>query len=171
MNCVTSIEFLSILRHGPCNFKIDGGFDNAKNLYHQNVGTLLDMPLEYQKIINGIVVEMTIDEKRGIDEQPENISYHPLVYPRGEMQEISSDGEISLNSSVCKVTGSNLRLTLADGVVPYQSLKIKTTEQINVTCKLKNNDSFTLTAFVDLMWYEYRLEKYWIVRDFTGLVY
>lgn len=167
-NAITDTTILSILRYGATTLVADAG-ETLTN----NVGLLVaSVDLKYQKVVGGVCVEMTQGEKDIVDAQlsDPDTDYHPLLYPPGSVETLSSDGAISLYCYASKIDTNNLNLTLADGNIEYQGKLVQTLggSSCTVICTLESPYvSFTLAANnkSQMMWHTNGGISNWVVID------
>lgn len=178
-NAVTITATGQLFRYGSSNFENDGSFDAGSQTYYANIGSRPDdVVLKYLKIQSNQVVEMDQSEKDVVDAvlTDPNKDYHPLLYPTGEVETLSSDGVSSLYCYASKIDTTNLVLTLADGNMEYQAKIIQTLggSSCTVTCTLSSpNVSFTLGANnkAQIMWHTDGGVSAWKVIDSKGITF
>ena len=67
-NAVTNTSNGSLLRYGAYDFLNDGAFDGALETYTTDVGKrVVGIVVRYNKIVGGVLVEMTQGEKDVVD--------------------------------------------------------------------------------------------------------
>lgn len=123
-NAVTNTSNGGLLRWGGSDFLNDGEFDGGSETYTADVGHKIQgLLFRYHKIVGGVLAEMTQGEKDTIDVSVlANLSlvtnYYLAIYPKGEQEELTSDGNISLgvHSTRLDVSGG-ATMTFSDGTL------------------------------------------------------
>lgn len=126
-NAVTNTSNGSLLRYGSSDFLNDGSFDGSVETYTTNVGKrVVGIPVKYNKIVGGVLVEMTQGEKDVVDALIDNnlslgLNYYFVLYPKDEQENLTSNGAINLTSHATRIdVNGGATMTLADG--PIQGL-------------------------------------------------
>lgn len=171
-NCVILQSTNQILRSGACNFLNDGQFDGATETYIPGISNLLNITLEYQKIVGVTPTEMSANEKTTVDDDPYNIDTSvSLEYQTAPFQEIGADVNISTSTYYTNITGYNLPITLISGK-DRNLKKIKNTSGLSITINTddKVNELYNTIVIVDgawisLLFHKHKGNKYWEVVD------
>lgn len=123
-NAVTLTSTGGLKRYGGCDFLNDGTFDGGIETYTTDVGHKIEgLLFRYHKIVGGVLVEMTQGEKDIVDAAVvANLSlgnnYYFVIMPKGEQENLSSDGAINLTSHATHIDVSGgATMTFADGSI------------------------------------------------------
>lgn len=125
-NCVTLDATGEILRYGACDFENDGTFDIATETYHTDVSPKLsNLPLEYTKIVAGVVTEMLQSEKDVIDTNNVNNAIGTVISKsRRVLESIGADVNIEWRPYVSQITAYTSEISLSDGTFEGQEKKV-----------------------------------------------
>lgn len=144
-NSVTNTILNSLKRYGGVRFDLESSFNGATETYTSDVGPRVDnLPIRYNKIVGGVLVEMTQGEKDSTDAAIiTNLSllqnYYLVRYPKGEQELIQSDGPISLDRHATRLdTNGSGSFTMAGGELRFILKKVfnDNASVATITCNL-----------------------------------
>lgn len=137
-NAITNTSNGGLLRWGGSDFLNDGAFDGSLETYTADVGHQIQgLLFRYHKIVvdpedsqASVLAEMTQNEKDIIDLSViSNLNiitnYYLPIYPKGEQEELSSNGAINLTSHSTRLDVSGgATMTFEDGILNGTKKKI-----------------------------------------------
>ena len=154
-NAVTNTSNGSLLRYGASDFLNDGSFDGALETYTTDVGKrVVGIAVRYNKIVGGVLVEMTQVEKDVVDLLIDNnlslgLNYYFTLMPKGEQENLTADGNINLTSHATRIdVNGGATMTLPDGPIQGFFKKIFNDDAQDAIITLSLDQS--VSAFVSI---------------------
>lgn len=125
-NCVTDTVLLSVIRYGASDFFNDGTFDAGTETYTANCGNRVEgIQLNYNKVVGGVLVEMTAGEKTTVDANEVSTALGaPVWSSRQTLESIGADVNIEWRPFVSQITAYVSEIALGDGTMEGQQKKV-----------------------------------------------